>query len=264
MTSGGSVTALVKIDGQPVHVACLRDALEKMTVRLANGAGFTLFTFNLDHVVKRRNAAEFREAYDRATFVTADGAPIVWLARRIGVKLERTTGADLVEPLCTEAARQNFKVALFGSSQDSLESAARVLRRKNPNLDICFIEAPGAAFDPFSPEARDAAERIAISGARICFVALGAPKQELFCDRMASLHPHIGYLGIGAALDFLSGEQHRAPRVLQNSGLEWAWRLATNPSRMAGRYARCAAALLDMALVSPLQRKMKFLVATRG
>ena len=264
MTNDGPVTALVKIDGQPVHLASLPEAVDRMTARLSGGRGFTLFTFNLDHVVKRRNSPDFRAAYERATYVTADGAPIVWLARRFGVRLDRTTGADLVAPLCAAAAAKHFRVALFGSNRDSLENAARVLRRSHPGLDICFMEAPEAGFDPFSQAAREAGERIARSGARICLVALGAPKQELFCDRMAGLYSHIGYLGIGAALDFLSGQQHRAPRLLQHSGLEWAWRLATNPRRLAGRYALCAAAFFDMAFVAPLQRRMKLRSVTRA
>ena len=252
MTNEIGDPALVHIDGQPINVDTLNGAVAKSIDRLKRGFGFTLFTFNLDHVVKRRNDVRFWDAYARATFVTADGAPIVWLARKHGVRLERTTGADLVAPLCGAAGRAGLPVALFGSTQESLEAAARVLRENHPGLDICFMEAPPLGFDPFSAEARAAGARIARSGARICFVALGAPKQEFFADQMAALHPGIGFLGIGAALDFLSGEQRRAPALLQKTGLEWAWRLATNPKRLAMRYALCAAALFDVAFLSPV------------
>ena len=95
-------------------------------------------------------------------------------------------------------------------------------------------------FDPESEAAIAAGQRVARSGARICFVALGAPKQELFADRMARTNDGVTYVCVGAALDFLSGQQRRAPILFQRTGSEWAYRLLTNPKRMGMRYARCA------------------------
>jgi exopolysaccharide biosynthesis WecB/TagA/CpsF family protein len=103
-------------------------------------------------------------------------------------------------------------------------------------------------FDPESQAALEAGYRIAGSGARLCFVALGAPKQELFADRMTRNVGGVGFVCIGAALDFISGEQVRAPALFQRAGLEWAYRLLSNPSRMWARYARCAALYLRLRL----------------
>ena len=266
MTSanGQATQPLASIDGQTIHIATMAELIEKTIARSKAGLGFSLYTLNMDHVVKRRVDPSFREAYSRATFVTADGAPLVWMARRQGVRLERTTGADLLEPLCKAAAAEGLPVAFFGSSADSLQLAARVLRLQYPDLEIVHIEAPRQGFDPRSPEAEAAARRISASGARICFVALGAPKQEMFSDRMMDLFPHIGFLGIGAAIDFVSGSQTRAPVFFQTHGLEWFWRLCQNPTRLAARYLGCAAVLADLVLLSPVQRLLSGVLSTKS
>ncbi len=240
--------ALASIDGQDINIATSTDLIKASLARLKSGLGFTLFTLNLDHLVKRRSDPAFRDIYSRATFVTADGAPIVWLAGRQGVKLDRVTGADLVIPMCEAAANAGLPVAFYGSTEKSLSEAAVRLRRQFPALRIVFMESPPQGFLPQSPAADEAARRMAASGARICFVALGAPKQEAFADRMSQQYAGVGFLGVGAALDFIAGEQTRAPKFFQKNGLEWLWRLATNPRRLATRYALCAAALASLAL----------------
>jgi exopolysaccharide biosynthesis WecB/TagA/CpsF family protein len=243
---------LAQIDGRGVNVATLADAVRLAADNAARGVGFTLFTLNLDHLVKLRAEPDFARAYDRATFVTADGWPIAWLARRQGAAgVERATGADLVDPLCAEAARRGITAHFFGSSDATLTSAARVLTARHPGLVVAGMEAPPMGFDPLSQAADEAAERIAASGAGLCFVAFGAPKQELFAARMAQRYPRIGFVCIGAALDFIAGEKARAPAIFQKTGLEWAWRLMSEPRRMFGRYARCAAVFADVALRGP-------------
>ena len=251
-------SALASIDGQDINIASTSEVVKASINRLTAGVGFTLFTLNLDHLVKRRSDPAFRSAYGRATFVTADGAPVVWLARKQGVRIDRVTGADLVIPMCEAAAREGIPVAFYGSSTQSLARAAANLRRMFPRIKINFLEAPPQGFNPTSPAADDAARRMAAAGARICFIALGAPKQEAFADRMGARHPNLGFLGIGAALDFIAGDQVRAPKFFQNHGLEWAWRLASNPQRMAIRYARCAAVLAMIALIPTQARAPHF------
>jgi exopolysaccharide biosynthesis WecB/TagA/CpsF family protein len=238
--------AIVEIDGQSINVATPADAVSAALRFVAEGRSFTFFTLNMDHLVKRRGDASFRDAYRRATLISADGAPLVWLARRQGVRLERTTGADLLQPLCRAAAQARVPVAIFGSSKHSIERAAGRLKALYPGLDIVHMEAPPQGFDPLSEAADAAGARIAASGAKLCFVALGAPKQELFGDRMAGRQDGIGYLGVGAAIDFVSGTQVRAPHVFQRTGLEWLWRLGSDPRRFFIRYTRCALTLASI------------------
>lgn len=241
------IPPLAIIDGQPLNLADLDDVIAHVRERGLAGEGFTLFTLNLDHLVKRRADPAFSAAYSRATFVTADGAPVVALARRQGASLTRTTGADLVVPLCAMAEHEGLPLFFFGSSSHLLAGAATELTRRYPKLNIVGWEAPPYGFDPTSLSAEAAADRIAASGARFCLVALGAPKQELFVDAMSARHPELGFFCIGAALDFIGGGQARAPAWMRNKHLEWAWRMMSDPRRLAVRYLRCAMLLLDLA-----------------
>ena len=231
------------------------DLIARVGSRLARGIGFCLYTVNLDHLVKRRSDAAFRAIYARGTFVTADGAPLVALARRQGARLARTTGADLIEPLCALAARTGAPLYFYGSTLPMLESAAAALMRRHPGLIVSGCEAPPFGLDPRSDAVAAAGERMASSGARLCLVALGAPKQEAASDFLFARHPGIGFLCIGAALDFVAGGQKRAPRLFQNLGLEWLWRLGTDPRRLALRYVRCALLLADLAILAPLRQR---------
>ncbi len=230
-----------------INLATMEQTVNRLADDAHEGNGFTVFTLNLDHLVKLRVDKLFRAAYLRAKYVTADGWPIVWLARNKGAVLERTTGADLVNPLCEQAAKRGISVYFFGSSTRALQAASDDLRSRYPALQVVGMEAPEDGFDPASSAADEAIERIALSGAGLCFLALGAPKQEMFADRAFVQCPHVGYLCIGAALDFLAGHQQRAPKWMQKTGTEWLYRLATNPRRLAGRYGRSALVFAEMA-----------------
>lgn len=248
---------LCAVDGWPITVATQRDAVDAIVLAAIGKSAFTVFTLNLDHLVKLRTDAAFRTAYARASMVSADGAPIVWLARRQGATLERTTGADLVVPLARAAAAAGLPMFLFGTTDEVLGLAGRRLSAYcDGALDICGSLSPSASFDPHGPEADAALETIRSSGARICLLALGAPKQEILAARAAALGIPVVFVCIGAALDFVAGRQTRAPQWLQRNGLEWLWRLSTNPSRLAARYARCALVLADIAIVKPARDRL--------
>ena len=215
-----------------------------------------MHVLNLDHLVKRRSDPAYKDAYQRATYVTCDGAPVAALARRQHAGIQRTSGPDLIEPLCRVAAEERMPVYLFGSTADTLRRAGEQLASRCPGLDICGSEAPPRDFDPASPAADAAIDRMAASGARLCLIALGSPKQEVLSRRALDRHPGLGLLNIGAGIDFIGGLQSRAPDLVRDNGLEWLWRLATNPRRLTGRYARCALLLADVAIADPLRQKL--------
>ena len=206
-------------------------------------AAQNVFTLNLDHVVKMREDKIFRSAYRRAGLVTADGFPIVLACRLQGKRASRVAGSDLIAPISAEAARSGKSVYLFGSSLPVLTKASRLLQERNAGLTIAGVFAPPQGFDPLSEDARRCIATIGNSGADLCFVALGAPKQELFSDRGKSLLPNISFVCIGAGLDFIAGAQVRAPYWMQRWGLEWLWRAASDPQRLLYRYLLCMGAL---------------------
>lgn len=235
-----AASSIAYVDQQGVSIRDMPDLLARAEAAFARAQGFTLYTLNLDHLVKRRQNAAFRALYARATFVTADGWPVVSLARRAAPTIARTAGSDCVVPLCQLAARCGVSVALFGSTAAILDAAASRLRGLCPGLEIALCEAPPFGFDPLGATGLAAMTRIAASGARLCFVALGAPKQEIFADRAFLDCPDVGFACIGASLDFIAGIQRRAPLVVQRLRLEWAWRLAAQPRRLGRRYLDCA------------------------
>jgi N-acetylglucosaminyldiphosphoundecaprenol N-acetyl-beta-D-mannosaminyltransferase len=202
-----------------------------------------VFTLNLDHIVKLRKDAGFRAVYRRAGLITADGFPIVFACRLQGKRLNRVAGSDLIAPISAEAARRGKSIYLFGSNWQVLMKASRVLREHNPGLTIAGMFAPPQGFDPTSENASHCVETIRNSGGDICFVALGAPKQEVFADHGKSLLPNVSFVCIGAGLDFIAGAQIRAPLWMQRYCLEWLWRAAGNPRRLLYRYLLCMGAL---------------------
>ena len=246
-----------KVSDLTVNIANMRAALRAIKERAEAGKGYTLFTVNLDHLVKLKTDRRFGEAYHRADFVTADGWPIVWSINQKGRKLERTTGADLLEPVCRQATRDQLPMYFVGPGEESQTRALDTLRMRLPGLIIAGKEAPR-----FSQRLEDAAvdalaERISRSGAKLCIVSLGAPKQELLADMLLARCPDVGFLCFGAALDFISGDVKRAPLWMRDSGLEWVWRLASAPRRMASRYAQCAVTFFALAAPSLFPRTPK-------
>lgn len=233
-----------------VNVVSRDGLLEDLETRLRSCQGFAVATLNLDHVVKLRRDNAFRTAYLEHTHVTADGNPVVWLLRIAGQPAELVTGSDLVEPVAALAARCGYRVAMFGSTESSLKLAAAKLAERNPGFVPELLISPPMSFDPWGHEADAAIECIERSGAGICFVALGAPKQELFVARARRRLPKVGFLSVGAGLDFISGTQQRAPTLVRRFAAEWLWRLANDPQRLGRRYVACAMSLPRLTAVA--------------
>jgi N-acetylglucosaminyldiphosphoundecaprenol N-acetyl-beta-D-mannosaminyltransferase len=179
----------------------------------------------------------YRSALEAADLVTPDGMPLVWMLRRLGVPAAtRVYGPDLT-PLVLEAAETaGIAVVFYGSTNEVLQRLLRKIRTRFPRLEIAFADAP--PFRSLTPAEDEAVtRRINDSGVRILFVGLGSSKQDLW------MHAHRGrvqavMLGVGAAFDFLAGSKPQAPRWMQRIGVEWAFRLATEPRRLWRRYLK--------------------------
>lgn len=226
-----------------VDVSSRRALLSDLRGRLVSGLGFAVATMNLDHVVKLRRDPAFRQAYAAQTHVTADGRPIVWMSALARRPVELVTGSDLVEPLMALCADQGAPVAVVGSTRDALDRAAARLQERCPALRIAALISPPMDFDPEGPGLKTVLDELVHSGARVCFLALGAPKQEVFAARARLALTDMGFVSVGAGIDFVAGVQVRAPRLVRALALEWAWRLAGNPRRLARRYVACAGVL---------------------
>jgi N-acetylglucosaminyldiphosphoundecaprenol N-acetyl-beta-D-mannosaminyltransferase len=210
-------------------------ALEAIEDLVESGAGGAVFTPNVDHVVRAESDAAFRAAYARASLSLVDGQPLLWATRLLGAPLpEKISGADLVEPLMELAGRRGWKVFLIGGSNGSARTAAERFRQRHRVTIAGFEDGQIRAERTAADDALLA--RIADARPQLVLVALGAPKQELWIDaRRERLAPAV-LLGVGAALDFVSGAVRRAPPIVRRVGLEWFYRLLQEPRRLARRY----------------------------
>lgn len=243
-------------EGRTIHVNMPDQPalLAELQRRFRAGEGFALATLNLDHLVKLRQDPGFRNAYAAHDLVCADGNPIVWLSRLARQPLTLVPGSDLVLPLARLAADEGVPVALVGTTDAALAAAADSLTRQAPGLRIVARIAPPMGFDPNSPAAGDLLAQVAQSGARLCYLALGAPKQERLAARGRHEAPSVGFVSVGAGLDFLAGNQTRAPEWVRRLALEWVWRMASAPRRLVPRYARCIA-ILPSELAAALRQR---------
>ncbi|MGX9355709.1 WecB/TagA/CpsF family glycosyltransferase [Roseobacteraceae bacterium S113] len=238
-----------------VNVPYRAALLQHVTRRFAASEGFALATINLDHLVKLSTSVEFRDAYAAQDFVVADGNPIVWLSRLAGRSVELLPGSELVVPLAQRAVASGVPVGLVGSTDEALAGAAEALKAAAPGLEVVAMISPPMGFDPDSTAADEIFATLSASGARMVFLALGAPKQEIMAARGRLMAPQIGFASVGAGLDFLAGTQKRAPKIVRRLAVEWLWRLATNPKRLFGRYMKCIAIMPGQTKAALRQRR---------
>jgi N-acetylglucosaminyldiphosphoundecaprenol N-acetyl-beta-D-mannosaminyltransferase len=219
----------------PVDVLTFRQALAAIERLVEGGGGGAVFTPNVDHVVQAEHDEALASAYTRAALSLADGAPIIWASRLLRTPLpERLAGSDLALPLLALAAQRGWRVSFLGGVPGMADRAAAVVRRRF-GTTVTTVECPAVRVDDAAQVARIAAS-LRSTAPQLVFVALGAPKQELLIDRMTPLLPGVVCLGLGATLDFIAGAVRRAPRWVRQGGLEWAWRLGQEPSRLWRRY----------------------------
>jgi len=217
------------------------DVLQYVNSLAEKRQGYALATLNLDHVVKLKHDEDFFQAYRKQDIVVADGFPIVWLGKLAGRKIQRTAGSELVMPLMQEAAKKGLSIAIVGTTDDVLKEAKIRLSKLIPELKVVYTFSPPLGFDPNSEQAKKILWQVRNSYASVCFVALGAPKQEIFAARGREIAPDVGFVSIGAAIDFIAGKQKRAPAWICAINMEWFWRMMSDPTRLFVRYAKCMA-----------------------
>jgi len=179
---------------------------------------------------------ELRYRLNRLDMVTPDGQPVRWamnLLDRCDLT-DRVYGPTLMLRVCEEAARNDLPVYLYGSRQAVLDPLSDRLRRRFPGLTVAGAE-PSKFRTTTEIEKRELVDRIRASGARITFVGLGCPRQEVFTYEYGDALS-MPVLAVGAAFDYHAGTLAHPPELLQRMGLQWAHRLAQDPKRLWRRY----------------------------
>ena len=187
-------------------------------------------------VMESQRDENLRRIHNRAGLVTPDGMPLVWLSRLKGFRhVERVYGPDLMLALCERSAAKGYRHFFYGGAEGVPEQLASVLQKRFPGLQVAGTFSP--PFRPLTPEEDDQIiQMINEAAPDIVWVGLSTPKQERW------MAEHVGRLtapvliGVGAAFDFLTGRKPQAPRWMQRAGLEWLFRLLTEPRRLWRRY----------------------------
>jgi N-acetylglucosaminyldiphosphoundecaprenol N-acetyl-beta-D-mannosaminyltransferase len=215
----------------PAALAAIADAVR------ARRKGYICVT-GVHGVMEAQDDAAFKNILNHAFLCTPDGMPMVWAGKLNGHRdMRRVYGPDLMLEICAWSENNSCRHFFYGGADGVAELLAEKLKAKFPKLEIVGTYTP-----PFralnAEEQKKLAEQIAAAQPDILWVGLSTPKQEKF---MAEFLPKLDatlMIGVGAAFDFHSGRVKQAPRWMQRSGLEWFYRLCSEPRRLAKRYFR--------------------------
>lgn len=223
---------MVTVAGLDFDALSEEQVVARIIADLADGRGGWVATPNIDICRRAGRDPAARDLVRGASLVVADGMPLVWAARLRGDPLpERVTGASLIFTLSAAAAGHGRSVYLLGGEPGVPERAAAALARRYPGVRVAGTDAPPPGFD-----VAEVRQRIAGARPDIVFVGLGFPKQERVIAAVAPALPGAWFVGCGAAIPFAAGALPRAPRWMQRAGLEWAYRLLSEPRRLFRRY----------------------------
>jgi len=225
----------VTLAGQELFLGGADDLVAAIDGLLPAREVHTIITPNVDQTLNLRTDPALATAYDEASIRITDGFPLVVLGHRLGAhRLERLTGADLLPLAAQIAAERGWRIALTGGGPGVAAHAAAVLRDR-VDADIVAVDFPRIT-SVDDPESLSVVEVLTELEPDLVFVCLGSPKQDVWVSRWRAKLPPAVYIGAGAAVDFVAGTKKRAPVILQRLGLEWFYRLAQEPRRLARRY----------------------------
>jgi N-acetylglucosaminyldiphosphoundecaprenol N-acetyl-beta-D-mannosaminyltransferase len=213
------------------------EAVDRISEWCGAGAAHTIGVATVNNVMESYDDATFRDVMNGCDMVTPDGMPLVWGLSILGVRsATRVCGPELTPLLLERAAEEGIPVGFFGGDPATIASLRRVAAARWPSLQVVYAVSP--PFRPLTPEEDDdVVAAIMAAGVQLLFIGLGCPKQERWMAEHRERLP-IVTIGVGAAFDFLAGSKRQAPRVLQRVGLEWAFRLVSEPRRLWRRYLR--------------------------
>lgn len=189
---------------------------------------------NAGKIVALQTDEELKKGVNEADLINADGQAVIWASKILNKPLkERVAGIDLFSNLIEFAYRNNYKIYLLGAKDEVVK---KLINKIESNYSSHIIA--GAHHGYFQKEEEQViVNEIAKSGAHMLFVAMSSPKKEIFLNKYKTQLSSLNFImGVGGSFDVLAGKTKRAPRWMQNSGLEWFYRFVQEPRRMWKRY----------------------------
>ena len=218
---------------QPIDIITFEEALYLVKAALVNPKQFKIITLNSEMIVKASKDFQFQAAINNANLIIPDSIGIVWAMKFLSSNsygdLKRIPGIDLAEKILAVANELSKKVAIFGGTQEVLETVVNIIKNKYPNIDL------QKTFNGFQGEEKDIeiAQEISKAEPDLILVALGSPNQEIWINKYSNLFSKAVMIGIGGSLDVWAGKKSRAPEWLRNAHLEWFYRLLIDPKRFS-------------------------------
>lgn len=227
-----------RVVSMETDVTGIAHAVGKVERLAASGQGAYVCVSNVHMCMETLDSSEFRAVVNKADLIVPDGRPIFWAQRLLGARnAEQVRGQDIMTSLCRISGKKKLNIGLYGGSSDELlKEVVGNLKSSYPDIRIEYTYSP-----PFRPLSSDedlsVVQRINESDINVLFVGIGCPKQELW---MAKHKDQVNcvMLGVGAAFDFIAGSKRHAPRWMQKFGLEWLYRLLSEPKRLWKRYLK--------------------------
>jgi N-acetylglucosaminyldiphosphoundecaprenol N-acetyl-beta-D-mannosaminyltransferase len=217
----------ITILGVPVDCLTQGEALRRIEGFLRQPGQRHVATPNPEMIVEAQRNPAFKQALQQTALNLPDGIGLVWAMKKRGGEVERVTGVDTMIALCRSLRGE--RVFLLGAAAGVAERAATALLREHPHLRIAGMHGGS----PRREEEQEIIDHIHAVSPTILFVAYGAPVQDLWIARNLPKLPTVKLaMGVGGAFDFLAGIRQRAPRWMQQGGIEWLWRLLREPRRV--------------------------------
>jgi len=206
----------------------------EVTARISSGSPTSLIHFlNVAKIVKAQRDDHLCDALWDGDFVVADGKPLLFFGKRLGINLPtRVNGTDLMEKLIEVSDKKKFRIYLFGAKQHVIEKCVESIRQKYHNIQV--VGYRNGYFH--NDEINEIIHNINKSSPDILFIGLSTPQKELFAyENRSKLNVPI-VQGVGGSFDVVAGLVSRAPKWMQNNGLEWLHRILQEPRRLFWRY----------------------------
>jgi N-acetylglucosaminyldiphosphoundecaprenol N-acetyl-beta-D-mannosaminyltransferase len=233
----------VELFGVPVDLLTIDETVVRCDELIEQRRPVQHAFINAAETVMMEDVPGFRETLAACDIVNADGQSIIWAARLLGVVLPgRVAGPDLMERLLELAERKGYPVYFLGAKAEVLVDFEAAVMKLHPRLAIA-----GRHHGYFDDD-EAVADQIHDSGARLLFVAISSPRKEFFLSRNLERIGPLFTMGVGGSFDLLAGVTRRAPRWMQDAGLEWLFRLIQEPRRMWRRYLIGNARFLGLTL----------------
>lgn len=217
-----------------IHNLTLQELLQRLTEY-----GGIVVTPNVDHLIKLQKDPEMLEAYQASTYRVCDSKIVQYASKFLGTPIkEKISGSDLLPAFYQyNKDNENIKIFMLGASEGVAQKAREAINQKVNREIVVDAYSPSFGFEQKEEECQQIIDRINQSGATVLAIGVGAPKQEKWIMKYKHQLPNIKiFLAIGATIDFEAGCKPRSPKWMSEVGLEWLYRLLSEPKRLWKRY----------------------------